>query len=137
MGLTDHEVRVVRAIGQVLFPRDKALDADAEDVGLEGWIEDYLGRMPPSVSLQIRALLRTFDVGFGLWALRPGTSFVAGKPEEQQAYIDSWSESTTYTQRMLFEALWCVFAFGYVEQAEAHGLVAAGLPSAEPALESV
>ena len=130
MGLSDHEVRVVRAIGKVLFPRDRALDADAEDVELEGWVEDYLGRMPPMVSAQIRALLRSFDVGFGLWSLRPGRSFVKGSAEEQQAYIDSWTESTIYTQRMLFEALWCVFAFGYVEQAEAKGLVAAGIPGA-------
>jgi hypothetical protein len=132
MGLTVHELRVVRAIGQVLFPRDRALDADGEDVDLEGWVVDYLGRMPPMVSMQIRALLRTFDVGFGVWALRPGASFVAGRSEEQLAYIQSWSESTNYTQRMLFEALWCVVAFGYVEQAEAHGLVAAGLPGAVP-----
>ena len=130
MGLTDHEVRVVRAIGQALFPRDRALDADGEDVDLEAWVGDYLDRMPGSSSLQIRALLRTFDLGFGAWAMRPGASFIQGRLDDQQAYVQSWINSPYYTQRMLFEALWCVVAFGYVEQAERKGLVAAGHPSA-------
>jgi len=126
MGLTDHEQRVVRAIGQALFPRDRVIDADADDVGLVGWVEDYLWRMPPSARTQIRALLRTFDLGYTAWAARPSARFIAARPADQTAYIDSWIESPTYVQRMLFEALWTVLAFGYVEQAEQQGRIAQG-----------
>lgn len=127
MGLTDHERKVVRAIGQTLFPRDRSVDVDAEDVAIVTWVTDYLWRMPPASRTQIRALLRTFDLGYGAWAMKPGASFTAARPDEAAAYIASWSESTTYVQRMLFEALWTVFAFGYVEQAEAQGHVGQGL----------
>jgi hypothetical protein len=133
MGLTDQEKRLVRAIGQTMFPRDRVIDVDAEDVHIIPWIEDYLWRMPAMNRNQIRALLQTFDVGFGAWALRPGTRFAAGKPAQQMEYIEFWSESTTYTQRMLFEAIWCVFAFAFVEQAEAQGHVARGVVKTEPA----
>jgi len=126
MGLTVHEQRVIRAIGQALFPRDRYVDADADDIDLVGWVDDYLSRMTPSARAQIRALLRTFDLGFTAWAARPGARFVAARPAQQSAYIDSWAESPTYVQRMLFEALWTVMAFGYVEQAEQQGLVGQG-----------
>ncbi len=135
MGLTDHERKVVRAIGQALFPRDRTIDVDAEDVDIVGWVSDYLWRMPPASRTQIRALLRTFDVGYGAWAMRPGKRFTHAKPTEQTEYIASWSESTNYLQRMLFEALWTVFAFGFVEQAEAQGHVGQGAEAAPPAPE--
>ncbi len=126
MGLTDQEKRLVRAIGQAMFPRDRSIDVDADDVDLVSWVEDYLGRMPAANRSQIRALLQTFDLGFGAWALRPGARFTGGKPTEQSDYIESWSNSNVFAQRMLFEALWCVVAFGYVEQAEAQGHIGQG-----------
>lgn len=126
MGLTDQEKRLVRAIGQAMFPRDRSIDVDADDVDLVSWVEDYLGRMPTANRSQIRALLQTFDLGFGAWALRPGARFTGGKPTEQSDYIESWSNSNVFAQRMLFEALWCVVAFGYVEQAEAQGHIGQG-----------
>jgi len=138
MGLTDHEQRVVRAIGQALFPRNRVIDADAEDVGLVAWVEDYLWRMPPAARTQIRALLRTFDVGYTAWAAHPSARFIAARPADQTAYIDSWTESPTYLQRMLFEALWTVMAFGYVEQAEQQGLIAQGrVPAPQAAAPAV
>jgi hypothetical protein len=132
LGLTDHEQRVVRAIGQALFPRDRTIDVDADDVDLVAWVTDYLWRMPPASRTQVRALLRTFDAGYAAWAVRPGASFSKARPAEQAEYIASWSESTTYVQRMLFEALWTVFAFGYVEQAEAQGHVGQGAHPTPP-----
>ncbi len=126
MGLSDQEKRLVRAIGQAMFPRDRSVDVDADDVHLVSWVDDYLGRMPAANRTQVRALFHTFDLGFGAWALRPGTRFTAGKATEQYDYIESWSNSNTFAQRMLFEALWCVVAFGYVEQAEKLGHIGQG-----------
>ena len=134
MGLTDQEKRLVRSIGQALFPRDRSVDVDADDVDVVAWVDDYLGRMPAFNRTQIRALLQTFDLGFGAWSLRPGARFTPGKPDEQTDYIESWSTSNNFAQRMLFEALWCVFSFGFVEQAEAQGHIAQGLTRPEPAV---
>ena len=64
MGLSEDEKRIVLALGQAMFPRDRVLDVDADDAGVVAWVEDYLDRMPPFARGQIRALLKKFDLGF-------------------------------------------------------------------------
>ncbi len=115
MGLSEDEKRIVLALGQTMFPRDRVLDVDADDADVVAWVEDYLGRMPPFARGQIRALLKTFDLGFAAWAARPGARFSKAKPAERSAYLESWEQATTYTQRQLHEALRCMLVFAYVE----------------------
>ncbi|MEQ1504641.1 MAG: gluconate 2-dehydrogenase subunit 3 family protein [Myxococcota bacterium] len=115
MGLSDHERRVVLAIGQTMFPRDAVLGIDADDAGVVAWVEDYLDRMPPFARGQIRALLNTFDYGYAAWAARPRDTFAAARPADRVAYLESWERSSVYTQRMLYEALRAMFTFAYVE----------------------
>jgi hypothetical protein len=115
MGLSDHEKRIVLAIGQTMFPRDAVLGVDADDAGVVLWIEDYLGRMPPFARAQIRALLNTFEYGYAAWAQRPRDTFSGARPPERVAYLESWERSGTYMQRMLYEALRAMFTFAYVE----------------------
>jgi hypothetical protein len=115
MGLSDNEKRLVLAIGQTMFPRDAILPIDADDAGIVAWIEDYLERMPPFSRTQIRALFQTFEYGYAAWAMRPSASFAAAKPQDRADYLASWEQSTTYTQRQLYEALRAMFTFAYVE----------------------
>ena len=115
MGLSDHEKRIVLAIGQTMFPRDSILPIDADDAGVVLWIEDYLGRMPPFSRTQIRALLNTFEYGYAAWAARPRDTFSAARPPDRARYLESWERSNTYMQRMLYEALRAMFTFAYVE----------------------
>jgi len=117
MVLSDQERRVVLALGQCLFPRDALLGVDAGDAGVVAWVDDYLGRMDPIARTRIRALIRTFDLGFVAWAGRPSASFATARPDERAAYVASWDNSTTYTQRMLAEALRTVLTFAYVDSA--------------------
>ena len=87
MGLTDHEKRIVDALGQTMFPRDRVLDVDGRDAGVVEYVEDYLWRMPPFGRTQVRALLTTFDLGFGAYAMRPGARFVTASTTDRSDYL--------------------------------------------------
>lgn len=115
MGLSDNEKKIALAIGQTMFPRDSILQIDADDADVVGWIDDYLGRMPPFARGQIRALLNTFEYGYAAWSGRPRDTFSTARPQERAEYLDSWERSPTYTQRQLYEALRAMFTFAYVE----------------------
>lgn len=115
MALSDQEKRVVAALGQTMFPRDSVLGIDGEDARVVPWVEDYLGRMPPFSRAQIRGLLSTFEFGYAAWAGRPRDTFSAARPDARAAYLESWERSSTYTQRMLYEALRAMMTFAYVE----------------------
>ena len=105
------------ALGQCLFPRDGVLDIDGDDAGVVDWVDDYLGRMEPLARTKVRALIRTFDLGYTAWAGRPGASFLTASPADRTAYVEAWDESPIYTQRILSDALRTVLTFAYVESA--------------------
>jgi hypothetical protein len=121
MVLSDAERRIVHALGQTMFPRDGVLGIDGDDAAVTAWVDEYVARMPPISRTSVRALLRTFDLGFGVWVGRPGIliaggdTFAAARPDVRTAYLESWEHSTTYTQRMLYEALRSFMAFAYVD----------------------
>jgi hypothetical protein len=115
--LSDQERKIVFALGQCLFPRDGVLDVDGDDAGVVDWVDDYLGRMEPLARTKVRALIRTFDLGFTAWSGRPAASFVAASPADRAAYVEAWDESPIYTQRILSDALRTVLTFAYVESA--------------------
>lgn len=115
MALSDQEMKIALAIGQTMFPRDGVLGIDADDAGVAPWLDDYVARMPPFSRAQIRALLNTFEYGYGAWAGRPGATFSSVRPPERAAYLESWETAATYTQRMLYEAIRTMFVFAYVE----------------------
>jgi hypothetical protein len=115
MGLSDHERRIVLAIGQTMFPRDAVLGIDADDANVVEWVDDYLARMPPFARGQIRALLNSFEYGYAAWAGRPRDTFSAARPADRALYLESWERSSSYVQRMLYEALRAMFTFAYVE----------------------
>ncbi|MBX2796063.1 MAG: hypothetical protein KTR31_00300 [Myxococcales bacterium] len=128
--LTDLEKRIVAALGQTMFPRDKVIDLDGEDVQVVAWVEGYVGRMPPFSRGQIRALLQTFNLGFGAWARTPGATFASAKPSERAEYLETWERSTTYTQRQLYEALRAMMTFAYADAPDVAAIVR---PSTEEA----
>ena len=115
MALSDQEKRVVRALGQTMFPRNKIIDLDGDDVGVVAWVDEYVRRMPPFARAQIKALLNTFELGFGAWAMRAGATFTAANREDREAYLDSWENASTYAQRQLFQAIRAMMTFSYVD----------------------
>jgi hypothetical protein len=125
MALTDAERRIAHALGQTMFPRDGVIGLDGDDAGVADWVDDYVRRMPPLSRTQIKALLRTFDLGYGVWLGRPRETFSNARPDARAAYLESWENSATYTQRMLYEALRSFLSFAYVESPAVRRLVIA------------
>lgn len=117
MVLSDQERKVVFALGQCLFPRDGAIGIDGDDAGVVAWVDDYLNRMDPVARTKVRALIRTFDLGYVAWMGKPGASFATASPDDRLAYVEAWENAPTYTQRMLSDALRTVLTFAYVESA--------------------
>jgi len=115
MALTDRERRIVHALGQTMFPRNRTLDLDADDVGLVDWVDGYVGRMPPFAAAQIRALLNTVDLGYGAYAMTPGATFTSAERAQREDYLSSWEKASTYTQRQLYAALRAMLVLGFVD----------------------
>ncbi len=115
MGLSEQEKRTVHALGQTMFPRNRVIDLDGDDVDVVGWVEEYVRRMPAFAGGQIRALLNTFELGFGAWAVRPGATFSRASREDREAYLESWENAGTYAQRQLFQAIRAMMTFSYTD----------------------
>ncbi|MEN0068355.1 MAG: gluconate 2-dehydrogenase subunit 3 family protein [Myxococcota bacterium] len=115
MVLTDRERRIVHALGQTMFPRNRTIDLDADDVGVVDWVDEYVGRMPPFAAAQIRALLNTVDLGYGAYAMTPGSTFTSADRESREEYLSSWENASTYTQRQLFQALRAMMVLSFVD----------------------
>jgi len=115
--LGPREVRVLRALGQALFPRDRHIDVDAVDVDVTGYIDDWLSRCSTVERAQFHALVQAVDRGFAVWAREPSARLEAARPEVRRAYVESWERSATYLQRMLWEGLRSMFLFAYVDAA--------------------
>lgn len=126
--LSDRERQIVLAIGQTMFPRDTVIGIDADDADILPWVDDYLGRMPALGRNQIRALLSTFDLGYAAWAGRPRDTFRGARPADRAAYLESWERSTSYTQRMLYEAIRALLTFAYVDSRAVDELIRPNLP---------
>jgi hypothetical protein len=115
MPLSKSERRVVKAIGQTIFPRGGAIDVDAVEAGVVEYVEDYVERLPPWNRVQMRALFFAFDRAFGINASQPGRRFVDAHPDERRVFLDSWEHSSNYYQRMLWAGLRMVLTLAYAE----------------------
>lgn len=116
--LTTREVKVVRAIGQTLFPRDRNVDLDALDVGVTEYIDAWLALCGTIDRAQFHALLQAFDTGYAVWARSPSAGIETASLDDRRAYLDSWERSQTYLQRQLWEGLRSMFLFAYVDAEE-------------------
>lgn len=115
MALTDRERRIVHALGQTMFPRNRIIDLDADDVGVVDWVDEYVTRMPPFAAAQIRALLNTVDLGFQAYKMVPGATFLGAARDDREAYLAGWEKASTYTQRQLYQALRAMMVLAFVD----------------------
>lgn len=115
MALSEQEKRAIVALGQTMFPRNKVIDLDGDDVDVVGWVEEYVRRMPPIGRAQIKAMINTFELGYGAWAMRPGATFSGARRKERESYLESWETSSTYAQRQLFQGLRAMMTFSFAD----------------------
>lgn len=111
--LTEAERRIVRALGQAMFPREAQGLPDGMESGLVDYVDDLLARSLPFERAQLRAMFQAWDRGFGVWSGNPLGRLVTAPAEEVSDYLRSWEESPLYERRMLFEALRSVLLMGW------------------------
>lgn len=103
--LTEAEAKLIRAVGQAMFPRDASDVPDGVEADVVGYVDRLLHESLPFERTQLRALLQLFDKGFAVWAMRPGARLTSGSVEDVTAYLRSWEESSVYARRMALEGL--------------------------------
>ena len=92
------------------------LPDDARE-GLGGFIDGLLADLPPTSQGQARLMLRVVEHGTHLFDLKP-RRFTRLGPEEQDAYLRGWMESTLGARRVIFRALKTLAALGYYAQTQ-------------------
>lgn len=92
------------------------LPDDARD-SLGGFIDGLLAELPPTSQGQARLMLRVVEHGTHLFDLKP-RRFTRLSPDEQDAYLRGWMESTLGARRVIFRALKTLAALGYYAQDE-------------------
>jgi|GEM_PF-530997 len=103
--LTAAEARILKSIGQAMFPREARGLPDGSDARLTEAVDDLLAMALPFERAQLRALIQLYDRGFAVFAGRPSARLVDADAEQVGEYLRTWEESPTYTRRMIFEAL--------------------------------
>lgn len=111
--LTADETRIVRALGQAMFPREVQGLPDAREAGVVEYIDELLAMSLPFERAQIRGMFQLYDRSFAAFTQRPLARLVDADAEEVSQFIRSWEESPLYQRRMLFEALRSVLMMGW------------------------
>lgn len=90
------------------------LPDDARE-SLGGFIDGLLADLPPTSQTQARLMLRVVEHGTHLFDLKP-RRFTRLTPQEQDAYLRGWMDSTLGARRVIFRALKTLAALGYYAQ---------------------
>ncbi len=121
--LTADESRIVRALGQAMFPREAQGLPDARDAGVVDYVDELLEKSLPFERAQLRGMFQLYDRGFAAWSGRPLGRLVDADAEEVSDYLRSWEESPIYERRMLFEAVRSVLMMGWFGSPEVNEAV--------------
>lgn len=115
MNLSVHHRNLVRVLARTLFTRDRTPEIDGDDANVEARFVAWHARLPPLQGAALVGALGAFDVAYGAWAGRPGTSFVQGAHGERVAFLEACAETGPYHARQLFEALRLAMIAAYVD----------------------
>lgn len=91
-------------------------DERGDEIG--GFIDALLAGFPPTTQNQARLMLRVLEHGTHLFDLKP-KRFTRLSPDEQDAYLRGWMESSLGARRIVFRALKALAALGYYAQPSA------------------
>ncbi len=124
--LSASETRIVAALAEAMFPRERGVDVNGVEAGIAAYVDDYVAALPTFERGQIRALLAAFDRGFGVFRARPSQRFAGASLPERRDYVESWARSNTYTGRMVFEGLRTVMTIAFAESPAVRAAIGAG-----------
>ena len=85
-------------------------DERGDEIG--GFIDTLLADLPPTTQNQARLMLRVVEHRTHLFDLKP-KRFTRLSPDEQDAYLRGWMESSLGARRLVFRALKTLAALGH------------------------
>lgn len=112
MIFTAREHKVLQALAERLFPRDPRFPVSGADLDFAPAIERFFANVGPSVTNNLKRAIFVFDRGAHFSRLTH-RSFRRLKPEDQDAYVRAWAESSLYPRRLLFTGLKMVLTMVY------------------------
>lgn len=127
--LTQKEARVVRAIGQTLYPRGNQLGIDGIDAQVAEYFDGYMAAIPLWERTKIRALLYAIEYAPVAGSLDRARTFTEGNVSQRLEYLEAWERSSVTLRRMAFKALRYLMALAYI----ASGVVAHEIGIEDPA----
>ena len=126
--LTAAEARILKTLGQAMFPREARGLPDGIDAHLVDYVDALLAMALPFERAQLRALLQLYDRGYAVFAGQPAARLTDADLDQVTEYLRNWEENPSYTRRMIFEALRSVALmawFGSEQVCEEVGITAA------------
>jgi hypothetical protein len=114
--LAKHEAAFLSAASDALFPRGGAVEPSGLDAGIPGYVDRYLGAVPPKIRFLMRCLFLMFEhASFVVNAPGKGgrKRFSSLTPEQQVAVLERWRKASFFPMRLVFTSLRAILTMGY------------------------
>jgi len=119
--LTRHEVKVVRALAETVFPDGAQRHVSVDQARVVEYLDELLAEVEPQERALMRAMLALFEVQ--TLVTRPAgfhrpTLFTRATPEARTESLEGWDTSNLYPRRVAFQALRSLLLWAYVDNPE-------------------
>jgi len=110
------EAAFLAAAADTLFPRGGAIEPSGVDADVPGYVDRYLGDMPPKLAFLVRCLFLLFE--HATFVIRaPGRGgwrrFSSLSDEQRVAVLERWRKARPFGMRLLFTSLRAILTMGY------------------------
>jgi hypothetical protein len=110
------EAAFLAAAADALFPRGGAIEPSGLDAGVPGYVDRYLGDVPPKLRFLMRCLFLLFEhASFVIRA--PGRGgmrrFSSLSNEQRVAVLERWRGARFFPMRLVFTSLRAILTMGY------------------------
>jgi hypothetical protein len=116
--LTPREAKIVRAIGQTMYPREGNIPIDGVEARAVEYVDAWLAALPQRERTLVRLMFVMFELSMPLFGPSRTRIFTRADPAAQYEYLAAWETSRLYFRRACMFGLRSVFAFAYLADAE-------------------
>lgn len=114
--LAPREAAFLSATAETLFPRGGAISPSGVEAGVTGFVDRYLGDVPPRMSFLMRCLFALFEHAT-LVVAAPGAGgrrrFSALDDAQRAAVLERWRRARFFPMRLVFTSLRAILTMGY------------------------
>lgn len=116
--LTPLEAKIVRALGQTMYPREGNIPIDSVDARAVEYVDAWLLALPLRERTLVRLMFVFFELSMPLFGPSRTRTFTRADPKAQYEYLAAWETSRLYFRRACMFGLRSVFALAYMADAE-------------------